>query len=89
MKLQNEGAARSLRGVVTSDKCSKTRKVSVCWAIRHPLYGKVMQRKTIYHVHDPENSSHIGDLVEFRACRPVSQMKCWELLSVLEVSGEI
>ena len=47
-------------GIVTSDKTAKTRRVEIPRLVRHPRYGKYVRRKTICHVHDENNESHIG-----------------------------
>ena len=51
-------------GVVTSDKCNKTRRVEVERLYRHPKYGKTVRSRTICHVHDEENTAKEGDTVE-------------------------
>jgi small subunit ribosomal protein S17 len=43
-----------------------------------------MKMKTAYHVHDPENESNLGDLVEIKQVRPISKTKHWQLVKVLE-----
>jgi small subunit ribosomal protein S17 len=52
--------------------------------VRHPRYGKYVRRKTICHVHDENNESHAGDLVEIVESRPMSRMKRWALVRVVE-----
>jgi small subunit ribosomal protein S17 len=86
MTTQNT-VVRTLTGTVVSDKRAKTRKVQVNWAVRHPQYRKVVRKKTNFQVHDPENSSHIGDIVLIQQCRPVSKTKSWELVSIIQVSN--
>lgn len=75
---------RTLIGVVTSDRRDKTRTVVVSYLYRHPKYGKYLRRETKYHVHDPENASHVGDRVEIAPCRPISKTKSWRLVRILE-----
>ena len=70
-------------GVVTSDKREKTRKVEVKFLAKHPKYGKYLRQRTVLHVHDQDNVSHIGDLVEVEECRPVSKTKSWRLVRVI------
>ena len=60
-------------GIVTSDKAAKTRRVEIPRLVRHPRYGKYVRRKTVCHVHDENNESHLGDLVEIVESRPLSQ----------------
>lgn len=73
-------------GVVTSDKCAKTRRVEIPRSVRHPKYGKILRRTTVCHVHDEENTSHVGDTVEIVESRPRSKTKRWELVRVVSKS---
>ena len=70
-------------GVVVSDKSDRTIVVVVERATRHRLYNKVIRRTKKYHVHDPENSATMGDLVRIEECRPISKTKHWRLTAVL------
>jgi small subunit ribosomal protein S17 len=71
-------------GVVMSDKASKTRRVEIPRLVRDRKYGKYLRRKTVCYVHDEENQSHLGDLVEIQESRPRSRLKRWTLLRVVE-----
>ncbi len=71
-------------GLVTGDKTAKTRRVEIPRLVRHPRYGKYVRRKTICHVHDENNDSHLGDLVEIVESRPMSRTKRWTLVRVVE-----
>jgi len=73
-------------GVVTSDKCDKTRRVEIGRLIKHAKYGKYLRRKTVCHVHDEQNASRLGDTVEIRESPPRSKTKCWELVRVISKS---
>jgi small subunit ribosomal protein S17 len=73
-------------GVVTSDKMAKTRRVEIPRLVRHPKYGKIMRRKTVCHVHDEKEESHVGDTVEIREAPPRSRTKRWELVQVIAKS---
>jgi small subunit ribosomal protein S17 len=81
--------ARVEIGVVTSDKCSKTRRVEIPRLVKHPKYGKFVKRRTVCHVHDEENESAHGDTVEIRESRPLSRLKRWTLVRVVEKSKEV
>ena len=70
-------------GVVTSDMRDKTISVTVGYAVKHPKYGKYMQRRTKYQVHDEKNEAHKGDTVEIAECRPISKTKAWRLVRIL------
>jgi small subunit ribosomal protein S17 len=71
-------------GIVTSDKMAKTRRVEIPRLVKHPRYGKYVRRKTVCHVHDENNESHAGDLVEIVESRPMSRLKRWALVRVVE-----
>lgn len=75
---------RILVGVVTSDKAAKTRRVEIERLVRHPRYSKIIRKKTVCHVHDEENASKMGDKVEIEECRPLSKMKRWTLIRIVE-----
>lgn len=79
-----ENTARTLTGRVVSDNRQATRKVVVMWSRRHKLYGKVIQGRTFFHIHDPHNESRVGDLVEIKQVRPISKTKNWQLVQILE-----
>jgi small subunit ribosomal protein S17 len=76
-------------GVVETDQRDKTRKVVVRFLVKHPKYGKFIRRRTVLHVHDAKNESHVGDTVEVAPTRPISKTKSWKLLRVLEKSTRI
>ncbi len=77
------GQRRSFVGVVTSDKMNKTRRVEIPRLVKHPRYGKYIRRRTICYVHDEQNVSHTGDLVEIMETRPLSKMKAWRLVRIV------
>jgi small subunit ribosomal protein S17 len=77
------GKRRVEIGVVTSDKMNKTRRVEIPRLVKHPRYGKYIRRRTICHVHDENNVSHVGDRVEIMESRPISKMKHWRLVRVV------
>ena len=81
--------ARVAIGVVTSDKASKTRRVEINRTVKHPKYGKYVKRRTVCHVHDENNDSAVGDTVEIQESRPLSRLKRWTLLRVVEKSREV
>ncbi len=76
--------ARVEIGVVTGDKSAKTRRVEINRTVRHPKYGKFIKRRTVCHVHDENNESAHGDTVEIRESRPLSRLKRWTLVRVVE-----
>ena len=72
---------RVLSGRVVSDKGDKTVVVLVERRITHPILKKTMRRSKKYHAHDEANTAKVGDKVRIRECRPVSKLKCWEVVA--------
>lgn len=82
---QSERAERKTRvGTVISDKMDRTLVVTVERRVRHRLYGKQVVRTKKYYVHDEENAAHTGDRVRIVETRPLSKMKRWRLVEVVE-----
>ncbi len=77
---------KKLVGIVASDKMDKTRRVEVKRLFPHPKYGKIVSRRTVCHVHDENNESKLGDKVEIIESRPLSRMKRWQLVRVVEAN---
>ncbi len=71
-------------GVVESDARDKSRKVVIHYKTKHPKYGKYVSKRTVMHVHDENNESHNGDIVEIAQCKPISKTKSWTLTRVVE-----
>jgi small subunit ribosomal protein S17 len=71
-------------GIVTSNKMENTAVVAVISRVRHPRYNKTVQRTTKIYVHDPANDLNIGDRVRVQETRPLSKLKRWRILQVLE-----
>lgn len=71
-------------GVVTSDTRDKTIAVTIERLVRHPLYGRVVRRKSRLVAHDEKNEAHIGDRVEVMETRPLSKTKRWRLVQIIE-----
>ena len=71
-------------GVVDSMKMEKTIVVKVVDRVRHPLYGKTLQRTKRLYVHDEQNDAKVGDRVRVQETRPLSKLKRWRLVEVLE-----
>lgn len=77
--------ARKVReGIVTSVGMEKTAVVTVTTRKPHPLYKKSMVRTKKLYVHDEENSTKLGDRVRVQETRPLSKLKRWRLLEILE-----
>ncbi len=76
-------------GRVVSDKMDRTVVVQVEWRSPHRLYKKPIRRMSKFKVHDPENISMVGDLVQVMESRPRSKTKRWRLLRVLQRSESV
>ena len=71
-------------GLVVSNKMEKSIVVTVNRKIKHPIYGKYMNKTSKFVAHDEENSCNIGDLVKIMETRPLSKNKVWRLVEVIE-----
>lgn len=71
-------------GEVISDKMEKTVVVAVRWKQNHPIYGKAMPRLTKFYAHAGENQCKVGDLVRIEETRPISRLKRWRVVEVVE-----
>ena len=71
-------------GVVTSNKMDKSITVAIKWKEKHPIYGKFVNKTKKYHAHDEKNECNIGDTVRLRETRPLSKLKRWRLVEIIE-----
>ena len=71
-------------GRVVSNKMDKTIVVAVETKVRHPLYGKIMNRTTKFKAHDENNTANINDKVLIMETRPLSKQKRWRLVEIVE-----
>ncbi|MGN0992130.1 MAG: 30S ribosomal protein S17 [Candidatus Ventricola sp.] len=78
------GMRKTRVGVVVSDKMDKTITIAVKYRVRHPLYGKIMNRTTKIKAHDEKNECGIGDTVRIMETRPLSHDKRWRLVEIIE-----
>ncbi len=70
-------------GRVASNAMDKTVVVVVERGVRHPLYKKVMRRRTRYKVHDEANTCQVGDVVRLVETRPMSKEKRWRVVEIV------
>ena len=78
--------ARTLTGVVSSDKRDKTITVMITSRETHPLYKKQYTITRKYTAHDEKNEAHEGDVVMIEETRPISKTKTWSLVKIVEKS---
>ena len=80
---------KTLQGVVTSNKAEKSATVTISRRVKHPLYGKIINRSTKLSIQDESNECGIGDTVLIEPCAPVSKTKSWKLVKVVEKSTAV
>jgi small subunit ribosomal protein S17 len=71
-------------GVVVSDSQDKTAVIETTDRVRHRRYDKTVRRNSRLYIHDEENTLKVGDRVRVQETRPLSKLKRWRLLEVLE-----
>ena len=71
-------------GLVVSDAMDATVVVAVIERVRHPRYGKTVQRTKRLYAHDADNAAKVGDRVRVVETRPLSKLKRWKLVEVVE-----
>ena len=71
-------------GKVTSNKMQKSITIAVNRKVKHPIYGKFLNRTTKFMAHDEKNEAGIGDTVRIMETRPLSKSKRWRLVEIIE-----
>lgn len=71
-------------GTVVSDKMEKTVVVAIMNKVKHPLYGKTVNRTMKFKAHDEENQCGVGDVVRIMETRPLSKDKRWRVVEIVE-----
>ena len=82
--METRGYRKTRTGIVVSDKMDKTIVVAIKTKVRHPLYGKMVNRTRRFKVHDEENQCGVGDTVRIMETRPLSKDKRWRLVDIIE-----
>jgi small subunit ribosomal protein S17 len=82
----NRAQRKTLVGVVSSVSGAKTVKVVYAYKKPHPLYRKEISRQTIVHAHDEKSECKVGDKVEIMQTRPLSHLKRWRVVRVVEAA---
>ena len=78
------GYRKTRTGIVTSDKMDKTVTVAIKTKVRHPLYGKMVNRTRKFKAHDEENACGVGDKVRIVETRKLSKDKNWRVAEIVE-----
>jgi small subunit ribosomal protein S17 len=84
MSMEERNLRKVMIGTVTSNKMDKTIVVSVKTNVKHPIYGKIVERTYKLKAHDEENQCQIGDKVKVMETRPLSKDKRWRLVEIME-----
>ena len=71
-------------GKVVSNKMTKSITVAIERKVKHPIYGKFMKKTTKLMAHDEQNTAGIGDTVRVMETRPLSKLKRWRLVEIVE-----
>jgi small subunit ribosomal protein S17 len=82
--MESRKTRRDKIGVVISNKMQKSIVVAVKRKVKHPIYGKFVNRTSKFIAHDETNSCKEGDLVKITETRPLSKLKNWRLLEIIE-----
>lgn len=83
-KMEERNLRRERVGVVVSNKMDKSIVVAVKRKVKHPIYGKFVNKTTRFVAHDKDNSCNIGDTVKIGETRPLSRTKNWRLVEIVE-----
>ncbi len=73
-------------GKVVSNKMDKTVVVAVERKFPHPLYGKQVKKTKKFYAHDEENKCKVGDIVRIMESRPLSKLKRWVVVEVIQTN---
>jgi small subunit ribosomal protein S17 len=82
--MENRNLRKERTGLVVSNKMDKTIIIEVKRKVKHPIYGKFVNRTSKYYAHDETNSCNIGDKVLIMETRPLSKSKNWRLVEIIE-----
>ena len=71
-------------GVVVSNSMEKSIVITVKQKVKHPIYGKFVNKTSRFMAHDEENTCNVGDTVKISETRPLSKSKRWRLVEIIE-----
>ncbi len=83
-EIEVRGNRKTRVGTVVSDKMEKTIVVAIRNRVKHPMYGKILNRTKRLKVHDENNECRVGDVVRLMETRPLSKDKHWRLVEIIE-----
>ena len=82
--MEERNLRKEKTGVVTSNKMNKSIVVAVMRKVKHPKYGKFVNKTSKFVAHDEKNECNIGDTVTIMETRPLSKTKNWRLVNIVE-----
>ena len=82
--MEERNVRRDRVGMVVGNKMDKSIVVAVKRKVKHPIYGKYVNKTSRYVAHDQGNSCNIGDTVKIGETRPLSKTKNWRLVEIVE-----
>jgi small subunit ribosomal protein S17 len=82
--MEERNLRKERTGVVVSNKMEKSIVVAIRRKVKHPIYGKFVNKTTKLMAHDEENTCKIGDTVRIAETRPLSKNKSWRLVEIIE-----
>jgi small subunit ribosomal protein S17 len=82
--MEERNLRKERTGVVVSNKMEKSIVVAIRRKVKHPIYGKFVNKTTKLMAHDEENTANIGDTVRIAETRPLSKNKSWRLVEIIE-----
>ena len=85
---RSRGTRKTRTGTVVSNRMEKTVVVNVQSTRRHALYSKAVRREKKFYAHDEENTCRVGDVVRIAETRPLSKLKRWRVVEVVERARE-
>jgi small subunit ribosomal protein S17 len=81
-------AGKTKSGLVIGKSGDKSIRVAIDHKVKHPRYGKYINRRIRFGVHDEHNQAGVGDVVEISRCRPYSKSKSWRLVGILKKAAQ-
>jgi len=82
--MENRNLRKERVGIVTSNKMDKSIVVAIKRKVKHPIYGKFLNKTTKLTAHDSDNTCNVGDTVKIMETRPLSKTKSWRLVEIIE-----
>ena len=87
--MEERKVRRERVGVVVSNKMEKSIVITVKRKVKHPIYGKYINRSSKIRLHDEANECNKGDTILIEECRPMSKTKSWKLVKIVEKAPEL